>query len=656
MPPAEPHSSRRKLRKGTQSCWECKRRKMRCSFATPEDLSCISCRRRGTSCVSQEWPEEYHTAALGRGKARTEKGGKSIGDRMARVEVLMEKLIRKIDPEAESSMGQEERPLFVSDLQSPPVRDERRVSTKPKASVPSPQCPRSLLPVPSNSAHRPFNHSDTTSKYDNLGRGLYAAWPSSRDLDLLLNLPTTFSGLSHRIVLAPYSSDLPPETPSARDILQLPQPGSHPILLARKLLTLGLFLQVIPPSAAEVIRAQNPGFSCREIENRAVQAANRLVTSNDELIGSCVEGIECLLIESTYQAYAGNLRRAWLINRRAISVAQMMRLNHGSSIASPWVRILTDQTRERCDPTYMWFLMCHSELHLSLLLGLTPMFFDDNFASQGMLQSCSSIDAMERIHCVVAGKLLRRDRSSPTLDPKSTREIDALLQKAASSMPPSWWQATDAISKTDEITAMDHFHRFIQYADQLTHFYLLVQLHLPSLLRPSVSQADQYSRVAAMNASRGLLTSIQAYRRCYSIIPPCRGTHFFSLFGSAVMCIAHMAERHQQHQAVAGDDNAFDIFAHQTPGDRALMESIVESLEMHRDHPNNDVISCKVVGVLRDLLEAEDRAATGAIYHISTSAEAAEGDETVCGGKLSEDGRFLWLRLPCFETIVLEQI
>ncbi|KAF2431297.1 putative Zn(II)2Cys6 transcription factor [Tothia fuscella] len=44
---------RRKVRKGTHSCWECRRRKVKCIFASDEDVVCVTCRRRGTSCASQ---------------------------------------------------------------------------------------------------------------------------------------------------------------------------------------------------------------------------------------------------------------------------------------------------------------------------------------------------------------------------------------------------------------------------------------------------------------------------------------------------------------------------------------------------------------------------------------------------------------------------
>jgi hypothetical protein len=58
---------RRKVRKGTQSCWECK--------------------RRGTLCVSQEFPN------VGLSTSST----RQVGDRLGRVEALVEQLVKSAD-------------------------------------------------------------------------------------------------------------------------------------------------------------------------------------------------------------------------------------------------------------------------------------------------------------------------------------------------------------------------------------------------------------------------------------------------------------------------------------------------------------------------------------------------------------------------------
>ncbi|KAB5580228.1 hypothetical protein GE09DRAFT_1167776 [Coniochaeta sp. 2T2.1] len=49
-----PPLKRRRVRRGTQSCWECKRRKIRCSFTVPDESVCDGCRSRGVKCTSQD--------------------------------------------------------------------------------------------------------------------------------------------------------------------------------------------------------------------------------------------------------------------------------------------------------------------------------------------------------------------------------------------------------------------------------------------------------------------------------------------------------------------------------------------------------------------------------------------------------------------------
>jgi hypothetical protein len=53
---------RRKIRKGTQSCWECKRRKIRCTFATPSESVCDGCRSRRVKCLGQEYHDDTKLA------------------------------------------------------------------------------------------------------------------------------------------------------------------------------------------------------------------------------------------------------------------------------------------------------------------------------------------------------------------------------------------------------------------------------------------------------------------------------------------------------------------------------------------------------------------------------------------------------------------
>ena len=165
--------------------------------------------------------------------------------------------------------------------------------------------------------------------------------------------------------------------------------------------------------------------------SRAFSSTTRLVTSNDELVNS-LEGIECIMIESMYLNNAGNLRRAWLANRRAMVMAQMMGL-HGSAKSSSM--FLEDESRERIDPDYMWFRIVCSDRYLSLMLGLPQGSPEDT--SSNALDNFMPVDRMERLESIASGLILQRNRTERT-DLVATRRIDKLLLEAAESMPPDW--------------------------------------------------------------------------------------------------------------------------------------------------------------------------------------------------------------------------
>lgn len=78
-------AKRRKTRKGTRSCWECKHRKIRCIFTAPEDAVCASCARRCKECVSQEFPDQ----------TTPERSSRLVGDRFQRMEAMIATLAKQ---------------------------------------------------------------------------------------------------------------------------------------------------------------------------------------------------------------------------------------------------------------------------------------------------------------------------------------------------------------------------------------------------------------------------------------------------------------------------------------------------------------------------------------------------------------------------------
>lgn len=75
--------------------------------------------------------------------------------------------------------------------------------------------------------------------------------------------------------------------------------------------------------------------------------------------------------------------------------------------------------------------------HLCLMLSLPQSICEDSFTSPQALATRTALERFQRFTCVAAGRLLKRSESG-IYNPKTTREIDKLLQDASAMMPPQW--------------------------------------------------------------------------------------------------------------------------------------------------------------------------------------------------------------------------
>lgn len=599
-PQAEPHAKRRKVRKGTQSCWECKHRKVRCIFASAEHLICNNCRRRGTACLGQEIPE---TSAVPLPSRNYE-----VESRLGRVEELLGQLVS-------NAPGKD-----ISAIQSTslPARDESRPKT----------------PL-TNPVHAQGSHgSPSGARYKELSRDLLAAWPSQADLNLIADLP---SGLSTPVfwgICTPYPCFVDRGPPSPRKMLQPPPPGSHPVLIARKLLILGTFLQSVPPSSMQSL--DDRGVCYRGIMNRAIEQAIR-VTTNDELICS-VEGIECAMMETMYQNYAGNLHRAWMAVHRAIAVAQMIGLPRGRG--SPCLKFIEASTRATFDPDHICFRLVQMDRYLSLMLGLPHTSLEARFAIPPAIDGIHSIDRMERIHCAVAESILQRNKDDIN-DLSKTSEVDKLLQSAAAEMPPEWWLNPTFSNETELLEDT------IRLMQQFTQYHLLARLHLPYMLRSSPNRKYDHSKIIAVNASRDILTRYVAFRTSNPAHFYCRGCDFLAFVATTIMCIAHI----DSHSQSRGTEPVLSFLAHTRPNDRGIMERAYGIIQSLARASIADAIAPKLERIIQHLLDVEASAATGTIYSTSTS----HSDEGGFEGCLTQGGNALQIHIPYFGTITFER-
>ena len=416
---------------------------------------------------------------------------------------------------------------------------------------------------------------------------------------------------------------------SPREMLQLPPPGSHPVLIARTLLLLGSLLQGAL-AASRVLATLRDHFD--EIMSRVVDTATRLVTTNDDITAS-IEGVECIMMEAMIQNYSGELHRAWMTARRASAVAQMIGLHRGSKL--PSIRI----SDSSLDPGQLCFRIVEMDCYLSITLGLPQPSLETYALAPEALNKCQPLDRMARLQYIIARRILEKKSHDIS-------EVDQLIQKAAIEMPPQWWLIPNLASSHDN--APDPFHLVARTMYQFSHYHLVLRLHLPYVLRSSTDGTHDYSKMAAINASREILSRYIAFRAWNPGHFYCRGTDFLAFIALTVLCLAHIDSRNPLNGNTESSSTArIIVLSH--PSDRGLMESTFEILH----HMENDVIAAKLARLMRHLLDVEADAANGVEY----GAVATENDNgpAECGGEFVNSKDTLMLHIPYFGTINLQR-
>ncbi|KAM0328164.1 hypothetical protein ACHAQA_005571 [Verticillium albo-atrum] len=396
--------------------------------------------------------------------------------------------------------------------------------------------------------------------------------------------------------------------------------------------------------------------------SRVIETAVSLVATNDELTGS-LEGIECITLESLYHDNVGNLRRAWLAIRRAVAVAQMMGLHRGDTGNMSLLKILEPETRTRIDPEYMWFRLVQSDRYFSLMLGLPHSSPESVFATPQILERCTPVERMRRLNSVAAERILQRNHEDNGDGLATTHEIDQLLQKSSANMPSQWWLSGGEAriytpSPEDEVDAGKRMlQETARITDQLAHYQLLVQLHLPYLLRSPAQRKYDYSKMTAVHASRELLRRFLAFRAISPVGSYCRGFDFNAFIATSTLCLAHMeARRHARAEGAAQGGSVLDFLAHQRSADRGMMERAVECLNRMAVE-SADALAERVALILQQLLVIEADAAAGGRYSANSSPAEAHlhGQAFGCHSGLIEGGNVLRIVIPFFGTVKIER-
>ncbi|KAK0715380.1 hypothetical protein B0H67DRAFT_645140 [Lasiosphaeris hirsuta] len=297
---AEAELRRRKVRKGTHSCWECRRRKIRYQYGPGDDLVYLPCQARGSAYRSQEFMDE----------SRGQQPDRRLTQRLSRLEDLMSKLVDRIIPESTPTRSKPGRgPRRPSPTPSDDGADDagyqRRLDAleasiigpvthespatllqniQVQAQAQAPQQPLTMLTPESlqtnhatpgstsiSSALSPLKHASQT---------LYALFPSQHDVTIIAKASAVPYFLTSLFFSFRDMFEGRAETVDSMSVI--PPPTSHPTVLARRLLQIIVYMQQLPPT-----------FDMRRLELKGtipavmvdiLTSVARLVNSDDDAL------------------------------------------------------------------------------------------------------------------------------------------------------------------------------------------------------------------------------------------------------------------------------------------------------------------------------------------------------------------------------------
>ncbi|KAI9854171.1 MAG: hypothetical protein M1813_001341 [Trichoglossum hirsutum] len=480
MVPALPASgSWRRKRKGTLSCTECRRRKIRCSFL-PGNPTCSPCSARGSRCVDQR-DESSITA---------EEERITLRERVARLELLLEnklqvtsreryqdaRLLNLFPGTAETSdigapvSGADLRAPFVSilddaDILWPPSSgaDETSKKQAPLTPINSANTP-GVVVQSSKSLSDPTAISERKAKY--VCETLRSALP---DYDTVMSTLSkngawwsSFRHKTHAI------SQTPVEALAA--------------FAARS------YISGNPAQLGILVAA----YARSSIQNYHLYAIVDSLVISDSAYSATMEGMECLILLAKSYIDIGQPRRAWLMYRRGMAIAQLM------------VRGLYRKDAHSLGRERIWWAVYHGDRFTSMLLGL-PYGFNDAHYGPTMDMMAEELGPWQQrfiLRCAfIVGRVIDRNIMPGKPPLASVIDLDDQMDAIAASTPEGWWDIPAELPgsglELDELR-----ERLLQ---QFYFFHVRIYLHLPFIVRSSTASPSDISRLACLEASRQML-------------------------------------------------------------------------------------------------------------------------------------------------------
>ncbi|KAJ9602156.1 hypothetical protein H2200_013276 [Cladophialophora chaetospira] len=569
---------RKKMRKGTKSCLECRRRKIKCNFEPGRPAVCNECYARGSTCIDQEHGDiQTYT------QAASEQSSYSLRERVSQLEDLVKQVLYRLPekgadgsangngntdassaPESDKSQLDAQAAEVLKSLKS----SLRQADASIEGSIMLPGGLRDDAPaltlfdnaVIERKESQPVVSRAQYNKTKTLLAALNKLLPSPSDLEVILEQSHEWWTIWKKM--------FPEITDSRCDTIK--ESVSHslrsekPAELAKIMLCIAISIHQLPNHFdwSKLQIREEPA----ELMERYIATVDKLITSDDE-IAATLDGIECMMLEAKYHVNMGRPRRAWLLFHRALAFAQLLGIHR---LAAQTDKTSLDYQRS----VNIWCHLVIGDRYLSLLLGL-PYSVSESFVTPYIPVSGpppSSVNDGEYYvgkMIPIITKMIDRNQSVVPMGYSATLRLDQELEELHNAQDPDWWSP----ELVPGARAEDHFDRLSAH---FYHHQAKLLLHMPFMLRSSSDKRYQYSHNAALDAAREMIRVYEALRTNQAVGPFICKLIDFQAFTGAMLLLINLCGYSQRHRG-----------------------NVAQQTDLEQDQQDSDLID-KTIALLKD--------------------------------------------------------
>ncbi|KAK5445256.1 hypothetical protein LTS15_010347 [Exophiala xenobiotica] len=524
----------KRMRLGTKSCTECRRRRVRCAFPL-NSRTCEACELHEIDCV----PQRPRPSGQGRSHHNNDSEEKSeLQQRLGNLEAMVRQIASAINLDPETATWAQLQAESLRRLRSPSTvataagpsafQTTKRGSIASSAEILDDNSPDDVdvdqdqgqdqdqfEDAPLVSLFKDALHIERPRSEHQEPRGLCADeriracleslgpfLPSADDLRLILEASQMFWCLWP---MPPPGQNTTNPSPSsrilaARDFIVDSLNSGRPAIMAKALIWLTLCIHQLPRDFA--FRGEQLRNPPRAIWKHYLNTAETLLSFDDAAGASQGKNmLECLLLQMKIYIDVGKPRKAWLAIRRALDTGLLLGLQKQDLNT-------TDEQKS------LWAHIWQIDRFLSLILGL-PSGISRSHPSLAKECAGPTIEA-QLMHdlAIIAGRIIERNQDPKTVNDNYsvTMDIDQDLERCKARIPAEWWDSTFG-------AGLPLAAAYAQQTIKLFYSTTRKTLHLPYLLRawsrsPEEDMRYEYesSRISALEACRDGIRCYRAFR------------------------------------------------------------------------------------------------------------------------------------------------